>query len=362
MDAQLDCVVSTTMVPGAVAASTQWLAMHASPYSTVTQRLTSALNAQIANVCGVNLAGPNAYRVVHTRGRAESATQMLVTAARAFATRTGCQPHVVVCGPETSGLARCARALEAAQSADVAVVPLGPAGDVQPDAFRRAIRDNTCIAAVAAVDVSTGTLADLDRISELVGNSVPLFIDASLLIGRVRFDGARAAAFSVDFACFGGPVGRGALVIRASLVAGYLLTPHVFGSAASAEACGALQGDPPNGAVSVAALSALRDAASDRRRKRTALAALHDFARTAIARKFTTVRWRGDAKNVAPGILVFTLPNHSRSGEEVRRKLAESGIYIGSVAGPTPATCILRLGLWHGTAKKDIERALAAIS
>lgn len=359
-NALLDCAVATAQMPEAVAASTAWMSRNEPPNSQKSRRLLARHNSAIAQACGVNLVGPDGYRMVHTRGAAESATHIIVTAVRAYATATKRMPHIVVCGPETSGPARCARALEAAQSAVVTIVPLTPTGAVDIDAFGQALRVNTCVATVVAVDPATGTRADIAKVLAVAGE-VPVFVDAALLVGRGSLDMVGVAAFSITPSAFGGPGGCSVLALRSKLVCGYSLKAHVFGNAASV-VDGALQGSTPNGSLIAASTTAMQEVSRDSRRKLKTLKELHVYTKNALTASFGGVAWASDNKRGTVGVIVFTLRNHARSGPEEQRRLAELGIYVGAVPTPRARDCQLRIALWHGASKKDIDRAVHALT
>jgi len=120
---------------------------------------------------------------------------------------------------------------QAARGRPLRVIPVDSSGLVDLVAARELIAEQTprpALVSVMAANNETGVLQPLGQIAELcrlVG--VPLHVDAVQMIGKLPFDFAQVDAAAITLAAhkFHGPVGVGALLVRA----GVEVQPQIYG-------------------------------------------------------------------------------------------------------------------------------------
>lgn len=101
---------------------------------------------------------------------------------------------------------------------DVSFLPAGLWGAVHPDAFQAALRKNTRLIVLSAVNSETGVKHDIEAIADIAYKAhIPLIIDGVALLGKELFilpQGVSAMGFSSHK--FHGPKGTGFSFIRSS--------------------------------------------------------------------------------------------------------------------------------------------------
>jgi cysteine desulfurase len=126
--------------------------------------------------------------------------------------------HVVVSAFEHHAVLDAAHSLEAS-GFDVTLVPVGPAGIVDPAAVAAAARSSTVLVSIMTVNNEIGTIQDIRAVAEAVREVNPRAIvhtDAVQALGKIAVD---VHVWGVDLASFaahklGGPKGIGALFVR----------------------------------------------------------------------------------------------------------------------------------------------------
>jgi cysteine desulfurase len=126
--------------------------------------------------------------------------------------------HVVVSAFEHHAVLDAAHSLEAS-GFGVTLVPVGPAGIVDPAAVAAAARSSTVLVSIMTVNNEIGTIQDIRAVAEAVREVNPRAIvhtDAVQALGKIAVD---VHVWGVDLASFaahklGGPKGIGALFVR----------------------------------------------------------------------------------------------------------------------------------------------------
>ncbi|MDX2181487.1 MAG: cysteine desulfurase family protein [Bryobacteraceae bacterium] len=150
--------------------------------------------------------GAKPEEVILTSGATEAANLALF----------GLRPrHVVTTAIEHPAVLHTCRELP-----DSTVVRVGSDGVVDPDDVRRALRPDTDLVAVMAVNNELGTIQPIAEISAL---GVPVMSDQVQALGKIDLPRADIRIFSAHKVY--GPKGAGALVVRK----GITLQPTVFG-------------------------------------------------------------------------------------------------------------------------------------
>lgn len=124
--------------------------------------------------------------------------------------------HLVVSAVEDFPVLHTARALEQ-DGVSVTYLPVDPYGRVEPDAVRRALRDDTLLVSIQAVNQEIGSVQPIVEIADICREAGVLFhTDASYAHPRVPIDVGSAP---IDLATLSphrihGPKGIGALYVR----------------------------------------------------------------------------------------------------------------------------------------------------
>jgi cysteine desulfurase len=118
------------------------------------------------------------------------------------------------------------KALEAKGCCDVTFLSPGKTGAVDVEALQAAIRDDTCLVTIMAVNNETGVMSDIERIADISQErDIPLVVDGVALLGKEEFSipsGISAMFFSGHK--FHAPKGIGMAFIRGDWHISPLLT------------------------------------------------------------------------------------------------------------------------------------------
>ncbi|MEI8365921.1 MAG: cysteine desulfurase family protein [Parachlamydiaceae bacterium] len=107
--------------------------------------------------------------------------------------------HIITSAVEHSCVIACCKLLETCGFTVTYLRP-GAWGAVTPEAVQGAIRPDTCLIALMAVNNETGVKTDISSVASIAErHRIPLFVDAVALLGKEKFDitkGVSAMAFS----------------------------------------------------------------------------------------------------------------------------------------------------------------------
>ncbi len=161
------------------------------------------------------LIGAEAREIVFTSGATES-NNLAIKGAVRFALRHGRGRHIVTVATEHKCvLEACAAMTE--EGADVTTLPVDPEGFVDPAAIAAAIRDDTVLVSVMAVNNEIGVIQPLAEIGAICRErGVLLHTDAAQATGKIDLD---VNAMATDLLSMSGhkmyaPKGIGALYVR----------------------------------------------------------------------------------------------------------------------------------------------------
>lgn len=360
------------------------------PHPTVVEAVTRALTADFGNPSSLHRKGLDAERIVRaareavaltlevppgeivfTSGGTESNTLAIRGAAGIAKGR-----HIVTDAIEHSSVLTPIRRL-AAEGFEVTELTVDAAGRVSPEQIGSALRPDTALVSVMAINNEIGTVQPIEEIGRAInrhrvgGNPVAFHVDAVQAWGKIPL---RPRAWGVDLLSISGhkvhgPKGAGALYVRK----GVRLAPLLGGGDQE-------QGIRP-GTENVPGIAGLGAAAeliaADVEEATKRMTGLRDRLRAALA-GIPDVRINTPAQGAAPHILNASFPGVR--GETLLHRLEMDGIYTSTGSAchshrvepshvllaiglsPDLAASSLRFGLSRFTTEEEIETAAAAVT
>ncbi|HEV8340658.1 MAG TPA: cysteine desulfurase family protein [bacterium] len=316
------------------------------------EQVVSAARAQVAAAIGV----PPAW-VVFTSGGTEANNLAIKGAARAYSRRGR---HLIGTAVEHSSVLETLRSLEADGFA-LTLVPVDRRGRVDPAAVTAALRPETVLLSVMAVNNEVGTIQPVAEIAQAVsarrgrGRLPLLHVDAVQAFGRVSIPTAQIDLLTISAHKVHGPKGVGALIVREGVRIEPLLhggdqqralrpgTENVPGIVGFGEAAARIQAGGEEGA---AALRSLRAHLADR------LALIEGVS----------INGPDQDDLAAPHILNVSLAGVR--GETLVHRLEVDGIYVSTGSAchsrdPRPSHVLLAMGLDREAALSSVRISLA---
>jgi cysteine desulfurase len=378
--AYLDHAATTPMLPAALAAMTEQLAVVGNPSSLhrtgrAARRAVEESREKIARCIG---ARPS--EVVFTSGGTESDNLAVKGTYWARRDLDPARVRLLVGATEHHAVLDCVDFLVAHEGAKVTWLECTADGVVEPATVRAAIEsdpDSVALVSVMWANNEVGAVQDVRALADVAHEfGVPLHTDAVQAAGHVPVDFAASGAdlLSVTAHKLGGPMGIGALVVRrgAALVplthgggqerqvrSGTLDTPAIVGFAAAlVEATASMDAE-------AARLVALRDDLIDR-----AMAIAPDIRPSGV--------WhRGDGASRLPGNVHLLVPGCD--GDSLLYLLDAAGVSCSTGSAcqagvPQPSHVLLAMGvaesdargalrvtLGHTSTRADVDAFIAAL-
>jgi cysteine desulfurase len=352
----LDNAATTRADPAVVAAMTAVLTEEYGNPSSVhglgvqAERRIAWARAELAALLGTSPAA-----VVFTSGGTEANNLALKGAARAYRQRGR---HLITTAVEHSSVLEALRSLEA-EGFTLTVLPVDGAGRVDPGALRRALRPDTVLVSVMAVNNEVGTVQPVAEVARIVREArgrerTPLLhVDAVQSFGRVTLPTADVDLLTVSAHKVHGPKGVGALVVGA----GVRLEPLLHG--------GDQQRALRPGTENVPGIVGFGAAAARLRQEGEAAVAHLQRLRDRLRERLRTIPGlvcNTPETGAAPHILSVRIPGVR--GETLVHRLEVEGIYVSTGSAchsrdPRPSHVLLAMGLSADEALSSIRISLA---
>jgi cysteine desulfurase len=314
------------------------------------ERRLAAARAQVAGALGVPAAA-----VIFTSGGTEANNLALQGGARAY---RGRRRHLITTAVEHSSVLEALRALEN-EGFVLSILPVDGTGRVNPDDVRAALRPETLLVSVMAVNNETGTVQPIAEIARLLEEArgrdrLPLLhVDAVQAFGRVPLPAAEIDLVTVSAHKIHGPKGSGALVVRA----GVRLQPLLHGGDQQRGLRPGTENVPGIVGFGIAAarLAAEGEAAAERMRRLRGVLVERLMAIPGVA-------VNGAPSGAAPHILNVRIPGVR--GETLVHRLEMEGIFVSTGSAchardPRPSHVLLAMGLAREDALSSLRLSLA---
>ncbi|WP_261805713.1 cysteine desulfurase family protein [Lapidilactobacillus luobeiensis] len=248
--------------------------------------------------------------------------------------------HLIVSSIEHPAVLNAAAALEKL-GWSVTYLPVDHQGYVRPDDVRRALREDTVLVSVMAVNNEIGTVQPIQEIADILADrpTIHFHVDAVQAVGKGLFDQVLPAR--VDFATFSahkfhGPRGVGFIYAKR----GRVLTNLIDGGGQEQNHRSGTENTPGIAAMSKALRLALSDESAKVRHEQAMRQKLLDFLSSLADITIFSPR----TTPAAPHILCFALSGVR--GETMVHALEEREIYLS-----TTSACSSRSGVESGTLK-----------
>jgi cysteine desulfurase len=314
------------------------------------------------------LLGAKPQEILFTSGATESNNLALKGFARACAST---QPgrHIITTEIEHDSVTQALRSLDR-EGFELTLIRPDPTGCVRAEDLAGALRHDTILVSVGAVNGELGTIQPFALVAELCAKQKVVFhTDATQAVGKIPLDLSRTPIdlLSLSSHKLYGPKGVGALFVRD----GFRLEPLFHGGGQER----GLRSGTLNvtGIVGLGAAAQIRKEEMEDEAKR--LGALRDALWAGIRRICPDATQNGDDAHRIPGTLNVAFPR--LPSERLLESLPGFALSAGSAChsgmhAPSPvlaaigldedlASCCIRFGLGRSTTSEDVESLLAAL-
>lgn len=276
-----------------------------------------------------DLMGVDPGEVYFTSGATESNNTLIRGAARAYAHRGN---HIVTSAVEHPSVKRVCEDL-AAEGWDITYVPVDERGIIDPDDIVEALRPETVLCSIMAVNNEIGSIQPLEDVGTILSRMPsprPIFhTDAVQAVGKMSWDPGSLGidALSISAHKFHGPRGVGALYVRRGLE----IPPLLVGGGQERGLRSGTENTPAVAGTAVAARWLLREGAG----AYEALRVLRSRLGHRLLKDLSPAHINGPgpdaaAGEAAPHILSISFPGVK--GEVLVHALAEEGIFVSTGA------------------------------
>lgn len=278
--------------------------------------------------------------------------------------------HIVTTAVEHAAVLEPARALRQL-GFDVTFLPVDKLGRVDPEEFRRALRDDTVLCSMMLVNNELGTVepvAECARIAKAFDrdiffhtDAVQAFLKVPFTVGTLRVD-----ALTLSGHKLGAPKGIGAMYLKK----GTRLKPLILGGGQER----GLRSGTESTVLIAALAAAVREGKANMDERLAHIARVRDYAVEKLTASIPDLKVVSGPDG-APHILAVTLPRYK--SETVVRFLSDRGVYLSSGSAchkgkpshvyaalglPKPwLDGMLRLSFGHQTTLQDVDALTDAL-
>lgn len=298
-----------------------------------------------------SLIGVAPESVIFTSGGTEANNTALMSV------RNGSRRHIVVSATEHHSVLKSAQELKKLGFSVTEVFP-DRRGVISTDAVADALRADTALLSVQAVNNETGTVQDIAAMAELAHKFGALYhCDAVQSFGHISLPLSCADMISLSAHKFGGPRGVGALAVKpAALKSPYLLGGNQeFGLRAGTENLPAISG------LALAAELSSNTLAAEYNR----LSKLSELLLSLLGKGILSLELNSGNAHRSPAILSIRFPR--LSAEELMTRLSEKEICVSagaacSIGDKSPSHVLTAMGLSADEAKESVRISLGRLT
>jgi cysteine desulfurase len=311
------------------------------------------------------LLGAKPHELVFTSSGTESNNLAVLGLARAHRDRGR---HLICANAEHHAVLHAFEHLAKREAFEVTFLPVGDCGQVDPDEFKRAIRNDTTLVSIMTANNETGVLQPMEELANLCEDrGVLLHSDMVQSFGKVETRLGESGLAAASFAAhkFHGPKGAGLLYLRS----GSPIEPVQFGGSHENQRRPGTENVPAIAGMAAAAEWTLRDRAPEQDRE----GALRDRLWNHIAGSFPLATQNGDTTHRLANTLNVSFAGLSSEtllmALDLEGVCASSGsaCMVGSVVAShvllamglpgSLASSAVRFSLGHETTEEEVDRA-----
>ena len=346
-------------------------AASAPPYEEAMQDMLRTALSQFANPGAVHAAGAQARSILHAARRTLAECLNVRpqeifftsggTEANNWAVKLGCRSgerrHIVSSSIEHKSVLESLRHMQT-QGYEVTFVDPAPDGCVSPAAVEAALRPDTALVCVQAVNNETGAEQDVAAMAELAkSRGVRYLCDSVQSFGHVRQELHRADFISISAHKLGGPRGVGCLVVRYPNI----IAPFIDGGGQEQGRRSGTENVPGIAGFAKAAQLSLQEQDAQNVRLRALAAQLLE----GLGQVCPGMTLHAEQSPRHPGILNCRFPGIT--AEEMVVRLDLKGICVSPGAAcaaqdPSPSHVLLAMGLQETAARESVRFSLGRLT
>lgn len=306
------------------------------------QEMMNNFRLYIASLCGIELEGPNGFSVIFTSGASESNSTIILSAAMAYKKKRRTTPHIITSSVEHSSILMCCKNAKECGLIELSILEPGRDWLISPEDLKQAIKPNTALVTIMAVNNETGIKNDIGALGAVCHErDIPFHTDVVQLFPKypVR-PGELIDAFSISFHKMHGPIGVGALVVRDSLITGYSLGSVIAGTQNYG-----LRGGTENAPAILAAFGGTRLTYQRRSAKNAAIAKMtsrlieelskavattyvEDFDEKSVGMESLVLIRPKNEEIIVPGVVLLAVYRHNFCNKAAIAALEKVGIIV----------------------------------
>jgi len=280
----------------------------------------------IAELCSASL---DDYHIVYTSGATEGNITVYEEVAASYKEHSGIIPHIIVSGIEHHSSLECLYKKARREEISLTVITPEPDGSISTTPIQKAIRKNTALISVMAVNNETGVVNPIAAIATLAHkHGIPFHSDCVQLFGKmiVNFEIYDLDFMTASFHKLYGPPSIGLLIIKKEIYKAYHMEPLICGSQNDG-----LRGGTENVALIAGSYEAMQINFNERKDKTDKLIGLVGYFISQLARlPFNLYRW-SDGDRSTSGINICLLSHKTSINTVLITIFTKSSTKVDSV-------------------------------